>query len=123
MMNGAKIKERNLEQAVNGASLTRDESSASYVIIRHNIRTYRSAGVVEVIKGRQNAETAVRKLETCQSPADHHEGWRYFFEKSDLKAGIDPAEATDLRQADLEIRESKALREVNTFMNPRRPHG
>jgi len=38
--------------------MTRDESSTSYVIIRHNIRTYRSAGVVEVIKGRQNAETA-----------------------------------------------------------------
>lgn len=98
-------------RADNGVSLTRDESGASYVIVRHNIRTYRSAGVVQVIKGRQNAETALRKLEDCQSSADHHEGWRYFFEKTDLKAGMDPAEATHLRQADLEIRESKDCKE------------
>jgi hypothetical protein len=89
--------------------MTRDESSTSYVIIRHNIRTYRSAGVVEVIKGRQNAETALKKLEDGQTSADHHEGWRYFCEKTDLKTGTNPAEATKLRQTGLEIRESKAL--------------
>jgi hypothetical protein len=94
-------------QAANGVSLTRDESTASFVIIRHNIRTYRSAGVVEVIKGRQNAETAVTRFRACQSSADYHEGWRYFFEKTDLKAGMDPAQATDLRQAELESRESE----------------
>jgi hypothetical protein len=93
-------------QAANGASLTRDESTTSFVIIRHNIRTYRSAGVVEVVKGRQNAETALTKFRTCQSSADYHEGWRYFFEKTGLKAGMDPAQATALRQADLESRES-----------------
>lgn len=91
----------------NGVSLTHDESSASYVIIRHNVRTYQSAGVVEVVKGRQNAETALKKFRECQSAPDYHEGWRYFFEKTDLKAGMDPAHATDLRQADLESRESK----------------
>src|SRR5579864_6912026 len=46
----------------NGVSLTRDENNTSYVVIRHNVRTYQSAGVVEVIKGRHNAETAVKKL-------------------------------------------------------------
>ncbi len=91
--------------------MTRDESGASYVIIRHNIRTYRSAGVVEVVKGWQNAETALRKLEACQSSEDRHEGWRYFFEKTDLKAGTDPAAATNSRQADLESRESKHCKE------------
>jgi len=96
-----------------GVSLTRDESGTSYVIIRHNIRTYQSAGVVQVLKGRQNAETALKKLEDCQSSADRHEGWRYFFEKTDLKPGMDPAQATRLRQTDLENRESKALRETN----------
>jgi hypothetical protein len=58
---------------------------------------------------RQNAKTALRKLEDGQTSADHHEGWRYFCEKTDLKAGMNPAEATKLRQTGLEIRESKAL--------------
>ena len=64
---------------------------------------------MQVIKGRQNAETAQKRFENCQSPADHHEGWRYFIETTELKAGMDPAEATNLRQADLEKRESTAL--------------
>jgi hypothetical protein len=93
--------------------VTRDESSASYVIIRHNTRTYQSAGVVEVVKGRQNAETAVKNFEACQSSADRHEGWRYFFEKSELKAGMDPTQATNLRQHDLEVRESQAVLETS----------
>jgi hypothetical protein len=63
--------------------------------------------VVEVIKGLQNAETALGKFKDSQTSADYHEGWRYFFEKTDLKAGMDPAQATDLRQADLEKRESQ----------------
>jgi hypothetical protein len=84
-------------------------------VIRHNIRTYQSAGVVEVVKGRQNADAALRKFLECQSPSDHHEGWRYFFEKTDLKAGMDPAEATRLRQAHLESRESKAEQETNVL--------
>ena len=67
--------------------------------------------MVEVLKGRQNAETNLKKLEQCQSSTDRHEGWRYFFEKTDLKPGTDPARATSLRQTELETRESKALQE------------
>jgi hypothetical protein len=94
---------------ISGVSLTRDESKASYAIIRHNIRTYESGGVVLVIKGKENAEIRVKHFETGQSSEDRHAGWRYFVEKSDLKAGMDPAEATNLRQMKLEIRESQAL--------------
>jgi hypothetical protein len=67
--------------------------------------------VVEVVKGRQNAETILKNFESEQSSADRHEGWRYFLEKSNLKAGTDPAEATELRQAELESRETKAAQE------------
>ena len=94
-------------QAAHGVSLTREESNTVYLIIRHNVRTYESAGVVEVVKGMQDAETLLKKLETFQTSADRHEGWRYFCEKTDLKAGMDPAEATKRRQAVLEDRESK----------------
>jgi hypothetical protein len=99
----------------NGGPLTHDESSTSYVIIRHNIRTYQSAGVVLVLKGRQNAETTLRKFEECQPSADRHEGWRYFIEKTDLKPGMDPAQATHRRQIDLELRESKALHDPHVL--------
>ena len=94
-----------------GEHLTHDELKSSYVVIRHNVRTYESAGVVEVVKGRQNAESTLKNFESGQSPADRHEGWRYFLEKSTLKAGTDPTEATELRQAELERRESKATQE------------
>jgi hypothetical protein len=90
-----------------GDPLTIDDSKSSYVLIRHNIRTYVSAGVVEVIHGRQNAEAVMREYQNRQSSPDAHEGWRYFLEKSGLRAGMDPAQATDARQRDLEIRESK----------------
>ena len=93
----------------NGHSLTRDELIASYVIIRYNVRTYRSGGVIAVVRGRHTAEPALKNLEECQTSADRHEGWRYFLEKTDLKAGTDPAEATELRQAELEKRESQAI--------------
>ena len=86
------------------------ESSASYAMIRHNIRTYISAGVVAIIQGKRNAESELKKLEDAQRPADRHEGWRYFLEKTDLKPGTDPLQATRQRQAQLERRESNALR-------------
>jgi hypothetical protein len=100
--------------------LTRDESKASYAIIRHNIRTYESGGVVLVVKGRENAEIRVKHFETGQSSEDRHAGWRYFVEKSDLKAGMDPTEATNLRQMKLEIRESQAVPEPTPLANPPR---
>ena len=51
-----------------------------------------------------------------------HEGWRYFIEKTGLKAGTDPAEATQHRQAELEGREANALRDPKTpnFSSPDR---
>jgi hypothetical protein len=67
--------------------------------------------VVEVVKGRQNAESTLKNFESEQSSADRHEGWRYFLERSSIKAGTDPAEATELRQAELESRESKATQD------------
>jgi hypothetical protein len=67
--------------------------------------------VVEVVKGRQNAESALKNFESGQSSSDRHEGWRYFLEKTTLKAGTDPAEATILRQTELENRETKATQD------------
>jgi len=64
-----------------------------------------------VLRGKRDAETALKKLEDFQSSMEQHQGWRYFIEKSRLKAGTDPAEATHLRQSDLEAREAKALQE------------
>lgn len=102
----------------NGLSLTRDDLTSSYAIIRHNVRTYRSAGVVEVVKGRQLAELTLQNHETNQDSADHYEGWRYFIEKTRLKNGIDPKEATLLRQQELESRESTAMRETKAIFPP-----
>jgi hypothetical protein len=51
----------------------------------------------------------LKKFEECQTSADRHEGWRYFIEKTDLKPGMDPAQATHRRQTELEMRESKEL--------------
>jgi hypothetical protein len=69
-----------------------------------------------VVKGKQNANAELKKLEDSQCPQDRHEGWRYFAEKTDLKVGTNPAQATDLRQADLELRESKALQDTDTVI-------
>jgi hypothetical protein len=98
--------------------LTREELSASYAIIRHNVRTYRSAGVVEVVKGKSLAESTLQKIEACQDSSDHYEGWRYFIEKTDQKPGIDPNEATQQRQQELEVRESKAMQEAKSSIIP-----
>ncbi len=46
-----------------------EESNDSYVIIRHNVRTYRSSGVVEVIKSRDEAEALLMKFEEWQTSA------------------------------------------------------
>jgi hypothetical protein len=85
----------------------RDESKASYAVIRYNHRTYVSGGVMAILKGRENAESMVRQFEASQSSADRQEGWRYFLERTDLKPGMDPEEATNLRQTRLDIRESQ----------------
>ena len=77
--------------------LTHDESSSTYAIICYNIRTYQSAGVVAVVRGQQNATAKVKDLEGSQSSTEQHEGWRYIFEKTTLKAGTDHTEATRKR--------------------------
>jgi hypothetical protein len=100
-----------------GAALTREEASNSYLVIRHNVRTYQSAGVVEVIKGKQNAETAVKKYEEGQVSSDRHEGWRYFLEKTEMKAGMDPTEATHRRQAELDNRETKEQLDTDALVD------
>jgi len=98
----------------NGLFLTRDDITASYAIIRYNIRTYQSAGVLAVVRGKQSAESELKKFEDFQDSLDHQEGWRYFIEKTDLKPGTDPTEATRHRQSELEGREAKALQETKT---------
>jgi hypothetical protein len=108
---GAHILRVGLLATVKGEPLINEELKASYVVIRHNVRTYESGGVVEVVKGRTNAETTLKNFEAEQSSTDRHEGWRFFLEKSTIKAGTDPAEATELRQAELEQRESDATPE------------
>jgi len=70
--------------------------------------------VVAVIRGKQSAESELKKFEDSQDSSDRHEGWRYFIEKTGLKAGTDPTEATQHRQAELEGRELKALQETET---------
>ena len=60
-----------------------------------------------MIQGKRNAESSLKQFQDAQSSSDHHEGWRYFMEKTDLAAGTDPTQATHHRQADLERREAK----------------
>jgi hypothetical protein len=98
--------------------LNLDGNNTSYAIIRHNVRTYRSAGVITVVRGKQKAEAAMKAFQESQSSSDLHEGWRYFIEKTELKAGTDPAEATHHRQVELELRETKALHETKTTIVP-----
>lgn len=62
-----------------------------------------------MVRGKHNAESELEKFENSQDSSDRHEGWRYFIEKTSLKAGTDPAEATQYRQAELEGREANAL--------------
>lgn len=98
--------------------MTNEELNGSYAIIRHNVRTYRSGGVVEVVKGKHHAESTLQKIAACQDPSDHHAGWRYFIEKTNQRPGIDPVEATQRRQQELEARESRAMQETKTWVVP-----
>src|SRR5215472_4208161 len=52
----------------NGLFLTRDDFTASYAIIRHNIRTFQSAGVLAVVTGKQRAESELKKLKIPKTP-------------------------------------------------------
>jgi hypothetical protein len=99
-------------QLGNGSFLKHVGIAGSYAIIRYNSRTYESDGVLVVVRGKETADSELKRLEKCQDSSDRNEGWRYFIDKTDLKAGTDPAEATQHRQAELEARESKALQEI-----------
>jgi hypothetical protein len=107
----------------NGASLIPNEQNVSYAIIRHNVRTYRSAGVVAVLKGKHNAESEMKNLEKFQLSQDRLEGWRYFVEQTHQRAGIDAAQATQVRQTELEARETPAQLDADALAartDPRR---
>jgi len=80
--------------------------------IRPPICIPRSAGVVAVVRGKRQAESELENFEDSQNSSDRHEGWRYFIEKTDLRAGTDPVKATEHRQAELEGREANVLRET-----------
>jgi hypothetical protein len=86
----------------------RNDAKAAFAIIRYNVRTYQSGGVIAVMGERSGADLAMAQLERIQPSEDRQIGWRYFVEKSDLKVGMDPGEATQLRQSRLELRESEA---------------
>ena len=91
----------------------------TFAIIRYNWRTYESGGVMAVVRGRRNAEgMMVNEFEGGQSQEDRTAGWRYFLEMTDLKAGINPQEASYLRQRDLEIRESNEMSRPATSDRP-----
>jgi hypothetical protein len=85
-----------------------DHLKPSFAIVRFNSRTYESGGVVAVVKAHAAAEHLLRDYEFGQSEQDRHNGWRYFLEETDLPPGMDADEATKLRQARLERRESES---------------
>jgi len=97
--------------------LMRNKSTASFAIIRYNLRTYEPGGVMAIIKGCGKAEATVEDFEGQQSREDQFAGWGYFLEKTDLRPGMDPQKATSLRQTRLDVRESKA--QVLTMVNRR----
>lgn len=88
--------------------LTSDDMNANFAIILHNVRTYRSGGVIAVIRNKRKAEETLDEFRVAQSSTDQYEGWRYFIEPTTLPPGTDPVEATRMRQAELELRESEA---------------
>ena len=95
------------------------EAKSFYAIIRHNIRTYVSEGIVQVIMGKPNAENIVEQFERGQSSEDRHAGWRYFLEKTEIKPGTAAPEASRLRQQELETRELKAMQDADLLRTTR----
>ena len=90
-----------------GSPLTRDESKAAFAVVCYNVRTYASGGVVAVVKGRENGENIIKQYEAAQSATERQEGWRCFLERTEMKPGIDPKEATHQRQNSLDLREAE----------------
>jgi len=63
----------------------------------------------------------VKQYEASQSSEDRHAGWRYFPEKTGIKPGTNPVDATNQRQEELEVRERKAQEEIDSGMIRRIP--
>jgi hypothetical protein len=84
-----------------------DESKSNFAVVRYDFRTYAAGGVMAVVKGRANALTMITQFEAGQSAEDRQEGWRYFLEKTDLKSGMNPEQATNERQSRMDVRESQ----------------
>ena len=84
-----------------------DKSKPSFAVVRFNERTYQSGGVVAVIDGVKAAQRILEDFDSWQSEENRRAGWRYFLEETDLQPGMDPEKATKLRQARLDLRESK----------------
>jgi hypothetical protein len=84
-----------------------DKRRSRFAIVRVNRRTYVSGGVVAVIEGRTAAENRLRDLERGQAEEDRFAGWQFFLEETDLEPGLDPKEATRLRQAHLDDLDSE----------------
>ena len=93
------------------------EASAAYAILLHNIRTYESGGVVQVVKGRKHAEAALLTFEQGQSSTDRYSGWRYrLVEDNSLTPGMDPRAATERREKKLERRERTVMKRENEHL-------
>jgi hypothetical protein len=88
--------------------LMRSKSTASFAVIRYNLRTYEPGGVMAILKGRRKAEAMLAQFESEKSREDRVAGWGYFLEETDLPPGMDPQKATSLRQTRMDVIESKA---------------
>ena len=77
----------------------------SFAIVRYNHRTYRSGGVVAVVKGQAAAQKLLVEFESSQGVENRHGGWCYFLEETDLAPGIEADKATRIRQARLDRQE------------------
>ena len=85
--------------------MTRDDLTSSYAIIPHNIWTFRSAGVLAVVKGRHKAESELKKFEDSREYSDRLDGWRYFVKKSPVSRGPhrgDPTAPSGIGKARIE---------------------
>lgn len=84
------------------------KSEFSFAVVGFNERTYQSGGVVAVIKGIEAAQRTLNDFDWCQSEENRRAGWRYFLEETDLRPGMNPEKATELRQVRLDLQDSQA---------------
>ncbi len=83
-----------------------NKSELSFAVVRFNEQTYQSGGVVAVIEGTAAAERTLHDFDWCLSEKNRRAGWRYFLEKTDLRPGMNPEKATELRQRLLDLQEA-----------------